>query len=54
MAEMVDVNTYDTDIIKCFIKFLTLNKMLVNKDLLKSINVPDIVSIPISSEDYIN
>ena len=28
--------------------------MLVTKDFLKSSNVPDIGSIPISSEDYIN
>ena len=54
IVELVDVNTNDPDIINDTIKFLILNTMLVTKDFLKSSNVPDIVSIPIPSEDYIN
>ena len=54
MVELVDLNTNDPDIIKYIIKFLRVNQKLVTKDLLNSSNVPDIVSIPISSEDYIN
>ena len=50
----MDVNTNDPDIINYIIKFLILNTMLVTKDFLKSSNVTDIGSIPISSEDYIN
>ena len=50
----MDVNTNDPDIINYIIKFLILNTMLVTKDFLKSSDVPDIVSIPIYSEDYIN
>ena len=48
------VNTNDPDSIKYIIKFLRVNPMLVTKDFLNSSNVPDIGSIPISSEDYIN
>ena len=48
------VNTNDPDSIKYIIKFLRVNTMLVTKDFLKSSNVPDIGSITISSEYYIN
>ena len=54
MVDLVDVNTNDPDTIKYIIKFLRLNTMVITKELLKSMNVPDIGSIPISSEDYIN
>ena len=54
MVDLVDVNTNDVDIIKYIIKFLILIEMVVTKEFLSSSNVPDIGSIPISSEDYIN
>ena len=50
--ELVDINTNDPDSIKYIIKFLRGNTMVVNKDILQSRNVPNIGSIPISSEDY--
>ena len=50
--ELVDINTNDPDSIKYIIKFLRGNIMVVNKDILQSRNVPNIGSIPISSEDY--
>ena len=53
MVDLVDVNTNDVDIIKYIIKFLILIEMVVTKEFLSSSNVPDIGSIPISSEDYI-
>ena len=53
MVQLMDVNTNDADIIKYLIKSLRGNIMVVNKEFLKSRNVPDIVSIPIYSEDYI-
>ena len=40
--------------IKYIIKFLRLNTKIVTKYLIKSSNFLDILSIPISSEDYIN
>ena len=54
MVELVDVNKNYPDIIKYIIKFLILNTMLVTNNFLKSSNVQDIGSIPISSEDQIN
>ena len=51
---MVDATKNDPDSIKYIIKFLIGNTMLVTKELLKSRNVPDILSIPIYSEDYKN
>ena len=49
MVDLVDVNTNDPDKIKYIIKFLRVNKMVVTQEFLKSSNVLDIVSIPISS-----
>ena len=54
MVDLVDINTNDPDSIKDIIKFLGWNKIIIAKDFLKSSNVTDIGSIPISSEDYIN
>ena len=47
--ELVDVNTNALDNIKYIINLLIVNTMVVTKYFLKSGNVPDIVSIPISS-----
>ena len=52
--DLVYVKTNDPDSIKYIIKFLRLNTMVVTKKFLKSSNVTDIVSTPISSEDYKN
>ena len=54
MVDMVDINTTCPDSINDIIKLLILNKMILTKDLLKSINFPYIGWIPIFSEDYIN
>ena len=54
MVKIVDVNTKDTDSIKYSIKFSGVNTMIVAKEFLKSGNVPDIGSIPIYLEGYIN
>ena len=54
MADLVDVNTNDTYRIKYSINFLILNTMIVTKEFLKSIYVPDIGPVPITSEHYIN
>ena len=54
MLNLVDVSTNDTDSIKYRIKFLRVNTIIVTNQFLKSINVPDIGSITIYSEDYIN
>ena len=54
MVELVDVNANDPDSIKKIIKFLTGNTIVVTKEFLKSSNIPDIGSIPIYLEDYIN
>ena len=53
MVELVDVNTNYPERIKYILKFLRGNTMLVT-EILMSMNVPDIGSIPISSDDYIN
>ena len=53
MVELVDINTNVTDSTKYIIKLLRGNKMIVTKEWLKSSNVTDIGSIPISPEDYI-
>ena len=50
MVDLVDLNKHDLDSIKYMIRFLRVNTMLVTKELLKSKNVPCIVSIQISSE----
>ena len=50
----MDINTNDTYSTKYIIKFLRVNTTIVAKDFLKSRNVPDIGSIPIYSEDYVN
>ena len=54
MVELVGVNKNDPYSIKYIIKLLRVNTMVVTKELLKSKNVPYIVSIIISSDDYIN
>ena len=54
MVDMVDINTNDTDRTKYRIKFLRGNTMVFTKEFLKSMNVTDIGSIPIYSEEYIN
>ena len=54
MADPVDISTNDNYSIKCSIKLLIGNTMMVTKEFLKSRNVPDIGYIPISSEEYIN
>ena len=54
MVELVDIHTNDNDIIKYRIKFLIGNKIILTEESLKSWNLPDIGSIPISSEYYIN
>ena len=54
MVDLIDINTNDPDSIKCRIKFLRVNTMVFTKEFLKSMNVTDIGSIPIYSEDYIN
>ena len=53
MVDLIDINTNDPDSIKCRIKFLRVNTMVFTKEFLKSMNVTDIGSIPIYSEDYI-
>ena len=50
----MDINTNDPNSTIYSIKLLIGNILKVTKDYLKSSNVPDIGSIPISSEDYIN
>ena len=52
--DILDINKNDPDSIKYRIKFLRGNIMILTKELLKSRNVPDIGSIEIYSEDYIN
>ena len=54
MVELVGVNKNDPDSIKYIIKFLRGKTMIFTKELLKSSNAPDIGSIPISSDYYIN
>ena len=54
MVELVDINNNYPDSIKYSIHFLIGNTIILTEDFLKSSNVPDIGSIPISSEDYIN
>ena len=53
MVELVAINTNDHRRKKYTIQFL-YEKKVVTKELLKSDNMPDIASIPISSQDYIN
>ena len=54
MVELEDVNTNDPDYIKYSIMSLIENTIVLTQDFLGSRNVPDIVSIPISSEGNIN
>ena len=54
MVDLVDTHTNDPDITNYSIKFLRGNVIVVTKEFLKSRNEPDIRSIPISSEYYIN
>ena len=54
MMELMDVNINYLDNMKYIIKLLGVNTVVVTKEFLKSSNVPDIVSIPISSDDYMN
>ena len=54
MVDMVDIKTNDPDSIKYSIKLLRINTKIITKEFLKSSNVSDIRSIPISSEEYIN
>ena len=53
MVDLVKLNTNDTDSINYIINSLIGNTMVVTKELLNSSNVPYIVSIRISSDDYI-
>ena len=50
----MDISTKHPDITKYSINFLRGNIIIVTKEFLKSGKVPDIGSIPIYSEDYIN
>ena len=52
--ELVDIISNYPCSYKFISKFLRVKTMIVTKEFLKSRNVPDIGSIPISSEDYIN
>ena len=54
MVEMLDIYTNDNDSTKYIINLLRGNTMIVTKEFLKPMNVLDIGSIKISSEDYIN
>ena len=53
MVDLVELNTNDTHSINYIINYLIGNTMVVTKELLNSSNVPYIVSIRISSDDYI-
>ena len=50
----MDVNVNDPDSIKYIFNLFRLNTMVVTKYLLNSRNMPDIGSITISSDEYIN
>ena len=54
MKDLVDTNTNDPKSTKYSIKLLCGNTKLVTNEFLKSRDVPDIASIPIYFEDYIN
>ena len=54
MVELVDINTNDPDIIMYSIKLLRGKTMIVNKESLKSRNVPDIGYILIYPRENIN
>ena len=51
MVETVDINTNDPKIKKHTIKFMRKKTKLVTKEFIKSVNMPDIESIPIYSQD---
>ena len=48
MVDLVGINTNDNEIKNYSIKLLRINKNMVTKEFLKSINMSDIVSISIS------
>ena len=52
--ELVDINTNGPDRTHYRRKLLRGNTKIVTEEFLKSRNVPGMVSITISSEDYIN
>ena len=54
MIDLVDINANYLAITKYRIQLLYRNTKVVIKEFLKSINAPNISSITISSEDYIN
>ena len=54
MVDLVDIKTNYPDSTKYSNKFLRGNIIIVTKELIKSSNVSDIGSIPISFDDYIN
>ena len=51
---MVYINTNDPESTKYIMKFLRRKTLVVTKEFLKSKNVPEMASIPIYSEVYIN
>ena len=51
MVDLLDINNNDPYIINYSIKFLILKTMVVTKESIKSIDVPYIGLISISSED---
>ena len=54
MVVMLDINTNDPDNKRYSIKLLIGNMIIVTKGFLKSGDVPDIGSITIYLQDYIN
>ena len=54
MVDIANINRNDLDRIKYIINTLRRNSMVLTNEFLKSSNVPDIGSITISSEYYIN
>ena len=50
----MDIKTNDPKSTEYRIKLFNLNIKVITKEFLKSRNVPEIASITISSEDYIN
>ena len=54
MVELVDTNVNDPDITNYSINYLCVNTKVFAKEFLKLWNVPDITSITIFSEDYVN
>ena len=52
MVDMGNINNNDPNSVKYSKTFLRVNTITVTKNLLNSSDVPDIASIPISSEYY--